>query len=55
MDDHPLPELALDLLRCIECRDAWIDGADRWRAYLTEDPKPELVFYCSACASREFD
>ena len=27
---------------------------DRWRAYVTDDDPPEVVFYCEACAEREF-
>jgi len=27
---------------------------DRWQALRTDDEPPELVFYCPACAEREF-
>jgi hypothetical protein len=27
---------------------------ERWAAYLIDDELPELVFYCPACAEREF-
>ncbi len=26
----------------------------RWRAYVTDDDPPEVVFYCEGCAEREF-
>lgn len=26
----------------------------RWQAWLTDDERPELVFYCVECAEREF-
>jgi hypothetical protein len=41
------------IARCIECLDVWLPANDeRWRAYLDTDDK--LLFYCSACAEREF-
>ena len=40
--------------QCAECRQVWLpQDEDRWRAYL--DTEDELVFYCPACAEREFD
>jgi hypothetical protein len=27
---------------------------DRWAAYMTDDERPELAFYCPDCAEREF-
>jgi hypothetical protein len=40
---------------CAEC-DAVSLPADeeRWSAYLTDDEPAQLVFYCPACAEREF-
>ena len=32
----------------------WPDEEDRFAAYLTDDEPPELAFYCSNCAEREF-
>jgi hypothetical protein len=43
------------LTRCIECEREWSNRGERWRLYLTDDDSPELVLYCPACASREFD
>jgi hypothetical protein len=30
------------------------DDEERWQAWLTCDEPPELAFYCSECAGREF-
>ena len=38
--------------RCVECGRAWLNGRERWRAYLVD--LDELAFYCPACAAREF-
>jgi len=38
---------------CLECDRPWLDGREHWRAYL--DDEGELLLYCPACASREFD
>jgi len=40
---------------CQECRRPWLDGAERWRVYLTDDAPAEPVPYCVDCARREFD
>jgi hypothetical protein len=42
---------------CLECGRSWLDDSERWRLYVTAaDPDPaELLLYCAACASREFD
>ena len=32
----------------------WPDNKDRFAALLTDDEPPELAFYCSECAEREF-
>jgi len=41
--------------RCAECEAHWLPAdEERWRAYRTDDEPPELVFYCPACAEREF-
>jgi hypothetical protein len=42
-------------LVCIECDSAWTSPSERWRVYVTDDAKAELVPYCSTCAGREFD
>ena len=41
-------------LTCIECRRTWLELAERWRVYLTDDDPPEAVAYCPDCAEREF-
>ena len=47
-------EVAL-IPRCAECEAHWLRAdEERWQAWLTDDEPPELVFYCSACAEREF-
>ena len=44
--------------QCAECDACWLPAnEDRWRAYLGGDDLAELaevVFYCPACAEREF-
>jgi hypothetical protein len=40
---------------CQECRRPWLDPAERWRLYLTDDEPVESVPYCPHCAAREFD
>jgi hypothetical protein len=42
-------------LTCQECCRPWLDSHERWRAYVTADEPVEPVFYCPACAVREFD
>jgi len=40
---------------CIECGLVWWpDNKDRFAALLSDDEPPELAFYCSECAQREF-
>jgi hypothetical protein len=44
---------------CTECDAVWLPAdEDRWRAYLGCDEDlgepAEVVFYCPACAEREF-
>ncbi len=43
-------------IQCIECGRIWLStDADRWRAFWHEEgPRARLVFYCAACAEREF-
>ena len=52
---------------CIECGAVAVEKARGWRAYRTEltaeaeaedasaAEVPEVVYYCPACAAREFD
>ena len=41
--------------RCAECGAVWLpEDEERWKAYLTDDEPPQLAFYCSECAEREF-
>jgi len=40
---------------CVECGLIWWpEEDDRFAAYVTDDEPPELAFYCSECAKREF-
>jgi hypothetical protein len=40
---------------CAECEAVWLPADEgRWQAWLTDDEPAELVFYCPACAEREF-
>jgi hypothetical protein len=40
---------------CAECDARWLPtNEERWAAYLTDDEPAEIVFYCRACAAREF-
>jgi hypothetical protein len=42
---------------CVECRRPWLLEGERWRAYHGCDVCDEpvnIVFYCPACAEREF-
>lgn len=42
-------------IRCEECRQARLDGDERWRAYWIDDGEEDrLLFYCRSCAEREF-
>ena len=52
----PVEAVAL-IPRCTECEAAWLPADDqRWRAYHGGDDLDELaqIFYCPACAEREF-
>ena len=50
----PIGGVAL-IPRWAECEAAWLPADKaRWQAWLTDDEPPELVFYCPACAGREF-
>ena len=44
--------------RCAECKAAWLPAdEERWQAWLASDSldePDEVVFYCPACAEREF-
>lgn len=47
--------LTAEAIRCAECRRAWIERAERWRAYVAEIEGDRLVgLFCPRCASREF-
>jgi hypothetical protein len=37
---------------CLECNRPWLDGTERWRAYV--DSEGDVLLYCPRCASREF-
>jgi hypothetical protein len=44
------------IVHCAECVAVWLpEDEDRWAAYLTDDQPAEIVFYCPACAEREFN
>jgi RNase P subunit RPR2 len=47
--------MAVQALVCQECRRPWLDGAERWRVYVTDDLERLTVPYCPECAHREFD
>jgi hypothetical protein len=50
----PIEGVAL-IPRWAECEAAWLPAdEERWQAWLADDEPPELVFYCPACAEREF-
>lgn len=50
-----IPEHVALISRCAECEALWLPAdLERWLAYLTDDEPPELAFYCSDCAEREF-
>jgi Zn finger protein HypA/HybF involved in hydrogenase expression len=42
----------LESLVCLECQEMSSDTARGWRAYVFEH---ELLVYCPACTSREFE
>lgn len=51
-----VPNLTRELV-CIECGARADERATRWQAFLIDlddDGQDELVFYCPACAAREF-
>jgi DNA-directed RNA polymerase subunit RPC12/RpoP len=51
-DDAASTAQTRDALACIECGEENPEVARGWRAYTLEG---ELLIYCPACASREFD
>jgi hypothetical protein len=48
-------EVLVKHISCEECRQPWLDPAQRWRMYLTDDVPAVPVAYCHECAAREFD
>jgi hypothetical protein len=42
-------------LRCLECRRPWVEPAERWRVYLSNEDPSEPLTYCPECAQREFE
>jgi hypothetical protein len=41
--------------QCAECGKVWLPASgERWEAYLTDDELPEVAFFCSECAERQF-
>ena len=38
-------------LTCIECLRTWLELAERWRLYLTDDDPPQAVAYCRTAPS----
>jgi hypothetical protein len=54
MAEHAESQTENVVLRCIECRRAWIDDSERWRVFLTTEEPREPVAYCPDCAEREF-
>jgi len=55
LDSPAVTKVALTPV-CEECRKVWLPAdAERWRAYWLDDgPEEKLLFYCAACARREF-
>ena len=53
-ENRALADFVDGMLRCCECGMVTRDTRS-WRAYLTDDEPPQVVVYCPACASREFD
>jgi hypothetical protein len=51
-DPKPIEALTCEEL-CLECDRPWIDRFERWRAYVSDEG--QLLVYCPACATREFD
>jgi hypothetical protein len=40
---------------CVECDARWLPAdEERWAAHLTDDEPADVVFWCPACAVREF-
>ena len=56
LDSHAVtPEQLVQIPCCVECGLVWWpEVEDRFAAHLTDDEPPELAFYCSKCAEREF-
>lgn len=49
------PKQLVQIPGCVECGLVWWpDVEGRFAAYFTDDEPPELAFYCSKCAEREF-
>jgi hypothetical protein len=43
------------IAHCAECDALWLPADEtRWSPSLTDDEPAEIVFYCPACAEREF-
>jgi hypothetical protein len=43
------------IAECVECGRPWLPAErERWFANLTDDEPPEIAFFCSECAAREF-
>ena len=53
--DRAASSTGLDVPYCEECGRFWRrPDLERWKAFLTAGEAPELAFYCSACAERDF-
>jgi hypothetical protein len=55
MPEPAKPSTSSASLTCLECGRPWLEGAERWRLYLTRDDPPDALPYCPECAEREFD
>jgi hypothetical protein len=53
-NEHAATTLVTTTIVCIECRRPWLEENERWRLMVLDDPEPETVPYCPACAMREF-
>ena len=58
MAENPSEPFLYDLYAsgvfCAECGMPWQVAWELWRAFLTDDEPPKVVFYCPACAEAEF-
>jgi len=55
MDERPDVEAHRPPPRCVECGQVWVEISERgWQTHLLGREPVEAVFFCPACAAREF-